>query len=90
VGAQVPALGQAARWRAATGVQRSDRPAHGGLPLAQYDLVIELDTEQTHGTAWKRRDDAARDAWLEAQGIEVWRIRAYGPALADRLRQRLS
>jgi very-short-patch-repair endonuclease len=56
----------------------------------EYDLVVELDTEQTHGTAWKRRDDAARDAWLEAQGIEVWRIRAYGPALADRLRQRLS
>jgi very-short-patch-repair endonuclease len=56
----------------------------------EHDLVVELDTEQTHGTAWKRRDDAARDVWLEAQGIEVWRERLISDALADRLRQRLA
>lgn len=56
----------------------------------EHHLVVELDTEQTHGTAWKRRDDAARDAWLEAQGIEVWRVRQLGEQLADRLRQRLA
>jgi len=27
-----------------------------------HDLVIELDTDQTHGSAWKKRDDEARDA----------------------------
>jgi hypothetical protein len=42
---------------------------------AGHHLVIELDTEQTHGTAWKKRDDAERDAWLESRGIEVWRVR---------------
>jgi hypothetical protein len=40
-----------------------------------HDLVIELDTEQTHGTAWKQRDDAARDAWLEAKGKVLRRVR---------------
>jgi hypothetical protein len=54
-----------------------------------HDLVIELDHEQTHGTAWARRQDARRDAWLRKQGKEVWRVRAYGPALAERLRRRL-
>ena len=33
-----------------------------------HDLVIELDTDQTHGTAWKQRDDAERDAWLQTGG----------------------
>ena len=28
----------------------------------------------THGAAWKQRDDAERDAWLEGRGIEVWRV----------------
>jgi very-short-patch-repair endonuclease len=54
-----------------------------------HDLVIELDTEQTHGTAWKRRDDADRDAWLESIGKEVWRVRTIDAALERRLRHRL-
>jgi len=41
----------------------------------QYDLVIELDTEQTHGTAWKQRDDAERDLYLRAKGKTVRRVR---------------
>jgi hypothetical protein len=40
-----------------------------------HDLVVELDTEQTHGTAWKKHDDANRDAYLEAQGKVVRRVR---------------
>jgi hypothetical protein len=56
----------------------------------RHDLVIELDHEQTHGTAWAKRDDKRRDSYLGRRDKEVWRIRAYGPALADRLRQRLS
>jgi hypothetical protein len=56
----------------------------------RHDLVIELDHEQTHGTAWAKRDDKRRDSYLERREKEVGRIRAYGPALADRLRQRLS
>jgi hypothetical protein len=40
-----------------------------------HDLVIELDTDQTHGTAWKQRDDAERDAWLRhSRAKEVWRV----------------
>ena len=57
-----------------------------------HDLVVELDTEQTHGSAWKRRDDRDRDAWLTAIGKEVWRVRreAWDPdELAARLRHRL-
>jgi len=57
-----------------------------------HNLVIELDTDQTHGSAWKQRDDAQRDAWLETQGIEVWRVakETWDPAtLAVRLRHRL-
>ncbi len=38
------------------------------------NFVIELDTDQTHGSAWKQRDDEERDAWLEGRGIEVWRV----------------
>jgi hypothetical protein len=41
----------------------------------EHDLVIELDTDQTHGTAWKRRDDAERDAYLKAKGKTVRRVR---------------
>ena len=66
----------------------------GGLTVdvhwPQHDLVIELDHEQTHGTAWARRKDEKRDEWLRRKGKEVWRIRAYGPALAARLRARLA
>jgi hypothetical protein len=56
------------------------------------DLVIELDTDQTHGTAWKRRDDAKRDAWLEKKGKCVRRVREeeWDPErLAAELRRRL-
>jgi very-short-patch-repair endonuclease len=56
------------------------------------DLVIELDTDQTHGTAWKRRDDAERDAWLEKNGKWVRRVREeeWDPErLAAELRRRL-
>jgi hypothetical protein len=55
-------------------------------------LVIELDTDQTHGSAWKKRDDAERDARLEQRGIEVWRVdrETWDPAqLAAQLRHRL-
>jgi hypothetical protein len=57
-----------------------------------HHLVIELDTDQTHGTAWKRRDDVKRDAWLQTRGIEVQRVRQddWDPAsLATALRLRL-
>jgi hypothetical protein len=57
-----------------------------------HHLVVELDTDQTHGTAWKRRDDAERDAWLEKIGKEVWRIRKETwdpPTLETDLRHRL-
>ena len=40
----------------------------------EHDLIIELDTEQTHGTAWKKRDDAQRDDYLDSIGKEVWRV----------------
>jgi very-short-patch-repair endonuclease len=56
------------------------------------DLVIELDTDQTHGAAWKRRDDAQRDAWLKSRGMDVWRIREETwdpPTLETHLRHRL-
>jgi very-short-patch-repair endonuclease len=32
-----------------------------------HDLIIELDTDQTHGTAWAERNDNERDTWLEEQ-----------------------
>jgi hypothetical protein len=57
-----------------------------------HKLIIELDTDQTHGSAWKRRDDAERDAWLKERGIEVWRVdrEAWQPAaLEQALRHRL-
>ena len=57
-----------------------------------HRLVIELDTEQTHGTAWKKRDDDARDVWLGSRGIEVWRIDRDAwepPVLEGQLRRRL-
>jgi hypothetical protein len=59
----------------------------------EHALVIELDTDQTHGSAWKKRDDAERDAWLESIGKEVWRVARETwrpPILAARLRQRLA
>jgi very-short-patch-repair endonuclease len=55
-----------------------------------HGLVIELDTDQTHGSAWKQRDDAERDALLDKRGIEVWRVRDISDELEQRLRQRLA
>jgi hypothetical protein len=55
----------------------------------EHGLIIELDTDQTHGSAWKKRDDAERDAWLETRGLEVWRVRQTGAQLEAQLRQRL-
>jgi hypothetical protein len=59
-----------------------------------HDLIVELDTDQTHGTAWKQRDDEERDAWLrDERGKEVWRVwreRWDREALAADLRQRLT
>jgi very-short-patch-repair endonuclease len=58
----------------------------------EHDFIIELDTDPTHGAAWKRRDDAQRDAWLGRRGKEVQRVRKEDwdrRALAHRLRQRL-
>jgi hypothetical protein len=40
-----------------------------------HDLVIELDTDQTHGTPWAKRRDARRDAYLRRRGKTVRRIR---------------
>jgi hypothetical protein len=56
----------------------------------KHDLVIELDHEQTHGAWWAQRRDEERDAALQRRGKEVWRVRAYGPELEARLRQRLA
>jgi hypothetical protein len=59
-----------------------------------HDLVVELDTDQTHGTAWAQRNDAERDTWLdEGRAKEVWRVRRETwdrQALAAELRQRLA
>jgi hypothetical protein len=59
-----------------------------------HDLIIELDTDQTHGTAWKQRDDEERDAWLrDERGKEVVRIRRETfdrAAVEKELRQRLT
>jgi hypothetical protein len=40
-----------------------------------HDLVVELDTEQTHGTPWAKRRDASRDAFLRRRGKTVRRVR---------------
>jgi hypothetical protein len=59
-----------------------------------HDLVIELDTDQTHGTAWARRNDTERDDWLEdRRGKTVLRVRREAfdrEALAAQLRGRLT
>jgi hypothetical protein len=65
-------------------------PLTVGAHWPQHNLVIELDHEQTHGSAWAKKRDAERDAALRKRGKEVWRVRATGPALAERLRQRIA
>jgi hypothetical protein len=57
-----------------------------------HNLVIELDTDQTHGSAWAQRNDAERDGWLNRRGKEVHRVQRenWNPAqLAAELRARL-
>jgi len=57
------------------------------------DLVIELDTEQTHGTPWAKRRDARRDAYLRRRGKTVRRVRRETfdrPAVEQMLRSLLS
>jgi hypothetical protein len=39
-----------------------------------HHLVIELDTDQTHGTPWAKRRDERRDAYLRRRGKTVRRI----------------
>jgi hypothetical protein len=50
-----------------------------------HDLVIELDTDQTHGTPWAKRRDARRDAYLRRRGKSVRRIRkeTFDPASVE-------
>jgi hypothetical protein len=57
--------------------------------LPDLGLAVELDPEQTHGTAHARRDDAWRDRYLRARGVEPLRIElADLPALGAELRAR--
>ena len=60
------------------------------LHWPEHDLVVELDTEQTHGTAYARRRDAARDAELELRGKRVVRIAQdfFDPIAAERVLRR--
>jgi very-short-patch-repair endonuclease len=48
--------------------------------------VIELDTEQTHGTPWAKRRDTRRDAYLRRRGKTVRRIgrETFDPAIVER------
>ncbi len=58
-----------------------------------HGLVIELDTDQTHGSAWKKRNDRQRDRWLQTRGKDVVRVQRedWDPAqLAAQLRRRLT
>jgi hypothetical protein len=46
------------------------------LILPDHNLVIEIDTEQTHGTAHAARTDARRDERLKRRGLDVLRVDA--------------
>jgi very-short-patch-repair endonuclease len=62
------------------------------LHWPEHDLVIELDTEQTHGTPWAQRRDERRDEHLRRHGKTVIRIRqeSFDPEAVQReLRARL-
>jgi very-short-patch-repair endonuclease len=52
-----------------------------------HDLVVELDTDQTHGTPWAGRRDARRDAYLRRRGKTVRRIRreTFDPPVVERM-----
>lgn len=54
--------------------------------LPALGVAIELDPEQTHGSAHARRDDAWRDRYLRARGLEPLRVdRDDFAVLADEL-----
>jgi hypothetical protein len=62
------------------------------LHLPEYDLVVELDTEQTHGTPWAYERDRRRDELLRRRGKTVIRTReeSFDPAAVEHvLRTRL-
>jgi hypothetical protein len=65
-------------WLSARGLIADPNAAIGGdtvdFHLPEHNLVIELDTEQTHGTAHAGRTDLERDARLEARGLEVLHV----------------
>jgi hypothetical protein len=44
------------------------------LSWPEHDLVVELDTDQTHGTKWARERDARKDQRMRARGLEVRRF----------------
>jgi very-short-patch-repair endonuclease len=46
------------------------------VDLRWGDLVVELDTDQTHGTKWARERDARKDQRMKKRGIEVRRFTA--------------
>ena len=52
-----------------------------------HGLVVELDTDQTHGTPWAKRRDARRDAYLRRRGKRVRRIRreTFDPDAVERM-----
>jgi hypothetical protein len=51
-----------------------------------HGLVVELDTDQTHGTPWAKRRDARRDAYLRRRGKRVRRVRreTFDPKTTER------
>jgi hypothetical protein len=52
-----------------------------------HGLVVELDTDQTHGTPWAKRRDARRDAYLRRRTKTVRRIRreTFDPPAVERM-----
>lgn len=57
---------------------------------AQLGLAVELDCDQTHGTAWAVEDDAWRDAYVRARGIRLLRIEEADFAVLAAERSRLN
>jgi hypothetical protein len=46
------------------------------LVWKEHNLVVELDTDQTHGTKWARERDERKDQRLRARGLKVRRFTA--------------
>jgi hypothetical protein len=46
------------------------------LAWKEHNLVVELDTDQTHGTKWARERDARKDQRMKARGLTVQRFTA--------------